>query len=386
MMDEAADMAKASDRCDVLILGGHPAAYLAAALLRVKPALHVIHAGLDGEDHSERLVLVNPEFFTLHKLLGPLAKKLTLSAMYGLKFLADKPGLASEYRSRTVVGYVGQYGEIRAAMKELATESGARVLEAGDEVELGTPHQHGVDIQWNSGSCCAKMLMVAGGLDATRQRTLGLAQLWGQEILHRITLADVPASCAADGGKHPVIPMSLDLKGSQAWAWTFINGNRVQLMVSQPMASVSAHRPGDLIRWWGDVLQQHGVLTQSVDWNSANVLSMDLPLGGALENEGVADRTILVGPAGGFYSACSEDIYPNCWSAVHACNVLRKALKETHLQDALAAYRSSWRTTLGDYLRGPQQNLRFLLPLVYRNQVMTNRLGESILLGKSVVR
>ena len=42
--------------------------------------------------------------------------------------------------------------------------------------------------------------------------------------------------------------------------------------------------------------------------------------------------------------------------------------------------------TLGDYLRGPQQNLRFLLPLVYRNAIMTARLADAILLGKSVVR
>ena len=67
-------------------------------------------------------------------------------------------------------------------------------------------------------------------------------------------------------------------------------------------------------------------------------------------------------------------------------DVLRKALKERHLQDSINAFRHVWRTTLGDYLRGPQQNLRFLLPLVYRNQVMTARLTESILQGKSVVR
>ena len=65
---------------------------------------------------------------------------------------------------------------------------------------------------------------------------------------------------------------------------------------------------------------------------------------------------------------------------------MKKALKEPHLQDALQPYRHHWRTTLGDYLRGPQQNFRFLLPLVYRNQVMTTRLTEAILLGKSVVR
>ena len=97
-------------------------------------------------------------------------------------------------------------------------------------------------------------------------------------------------------------------------------------------------------------------------------------------------RTLLFGPAGGFYTACLEDVYPNCWSATFAVDAVRKALKEPHLQDALQPYRQKWGTTLGEYLRGPQQNLRFLLPLVYRNPVMTARMGESILQGKSVVR
>jgi len=56
------------------------------------------------------------------------------------------------------------------------------------------------------------------------------------------------------------------------------------------------------------------------------------------------------------------------------------------VQDSIQVYRQKWGTTLGDYLRGPQQNLRFLLPLVYRNPVMTSRLAEAILSGKSVVR
>jgi hypothetical protein len=69
-----------------------------------------------------------------------------------------------------------------------------------------------------------------------------------------------------------------------------------------------------------------------------------------------------------------------------AVDVIKRALKEKHLQDALNPYRQKWRTTLGDYLRGPHQNLRFLLPLVYRNPTMTARLVEAILLSKSVVR
>src|SRR5205085_5998794 len=134
----------------------------------------------------------------------------------------------------------------------------------------------------------------------------------------------------------------------------------------------------DLLARWAKVLAAHGILKRH-DVPLDGVESIDLPLAGALQHEGVANRTLLIGPAGGFYSACSEDIYPNVWSAVFAADTIKKALKEPHLQDALSPYRQKWRTTLGDYLRGPQQDLRFLLPLIFRNQNMTTRMTESIL-------
>ena len=59
---------------------------------------------------------------------------------------------------------------------------------------------------------------------------------------------------------------------------------------------------------------------------------------------------------------------------------------EPHLQDALQPYRQKWGTTLGEYLRGPQQNLRFLMTLIYRNKQMSARIAEAILAGKSVIR
>jgi flavin-dependent dehydrogenase len=161
----------------------------------------------------------------------------------------------------------------------------------------------------------------------------------------------------------------------------------VQLAVEQPMNSGTKVSGTELLEHWITVLTSHGALKTSgapVDCSAATTL--ELPLAGALSQEGVANRTLLIGPAGGFYTACTEDIYPNCWSAVYAVEVAKKALREPHLQDALQPYRQRWGATLGDYLRGPQQNLRFLLPLVYRNEMMTARLTEAILLGKSVVR
>ena len=100
----------------------------------------------------------------------------------------------------------------------------------------------------------------------------------------------------------------------------------------------------------------------------------------------MARRTLLIGPAGGFYSASGEDVYPAAWSAKFAADAAAKALKAPQVQDALGVYRGKWGATLGEYLRGPQQNLRFLLPLVYKNPTMTDRLANSILLGESLVR
>ena len=136
------------------------------------------------------------------------------------------------------------------------------------------------------------------------------------------------------------------------------------MTVEQPLAGAGSGVVQ--MNGWVAVLQRHGLLGPKFTVDPAAVWTVDLPLAGALAHEGVANRTLLVGPAGGFYSACGEDVYPGCWSALFAADVLRKALRHEHLQDALADYRQVWRTTLGDYLRGPQQNLRLLLPLVYR--------------------
>jgi flavin-dependent dehydrogenase len=180
--------------------------------------------------------------------------------------------------------------------------------------------------------------------------------------------------------------MSLDLCGKLSWAWVLPGEKHIMFAVEQTLASLMEHSPPLLLRHWINVLRKHGVLRHPVELADDQIESIDIPFEGARAQEGLANRTLLVGPAGGFYSGCGEDVYPNCWSAIFAADVLKKSLKEPHLQDALQAYRYRWRTTLGDYLRGPQRNLRFLLPLVYRNQVMTDRLAEAILSGKSVVR
>jgi flavin-dependent dehydrogenase len=284
------------------------------------------------------------------------------------------------------VASAASYQAVRAAFIKLAKDQDVQLLNPR-RLEILQLDESGVDVALGKTMLRATMLIVGGTLPQSQQKLLGLPESWGPDVLHRYSFFCLKtAKWAVDPGSRPVAAMSLDLAGKLSWAWFLPHGPQVQLAVEQPLETASNGSGEALLRHWGEVLGKHGVLKGAGALPAANAATLDLPFAGALAHEGVANRTLLIGPAGGFFSACGEDLYPNCWSAVYAADAAKKALKERYLQDALQPYRQKWRTTLGNYLRGPQQNLRFLLPLVYRNPVMTTRLAESILLGKSVVR
>ena len=370
---------------DVLVLGEHPAAYLTAALLKQKSKLNVLHATIPDERVSDRLVLINPAMFDLHPLLHPMRRKLDASAVYGLQFLSDNPETRSEHRGKATISLVANYKDVRTAFQKMAAGEGVESVNP-KVVQVHSVDELGLEITLGKARVHPKALVLAGRLPEAQEKLLGLPDSWGQDVVHRYTFVNFKGSKQTELGSKPLLPMSLDLGGQLTWAWLLPHGPCIQLAVEQPVETLGKMSPASLLEHWEKVLKRHGVLKAEAQVPINRAESLDLPFAGALAHEGLANRTLLVGPAGGVYSACGEDIYPNVWSALFAADALKKALKEPHLQDALAPYRQNWRTTLGDYLRGPQQNLRFLLPLVYRNQVMTTRLSEAILLGKGMLR
>ncbi len=354
-------------------------------LLREDPKLSVLHAPIPGEETPDRLVFINPDFFDLHKALAPLKKKLDLQPVYGVRFLANESSVSSEYVGKSIVGYVGAFKQVQDAMLQLAKKEKVMMAEA-DAIHIDRLDESGAHVRVGEKAIHPKLILLGGNLPEPQLKMLGAAETWEQGVLHRYTYLMLNGEKWVEESAKPMMPMSLDLKGQLCWGWLLRGPHSVQVCVEQPLEAVGRMSPEQLLDHWIDVLVRHGELKTPKQPDVSQAVSIDLPLSGALNQEGVANRTLLVGPAGGFYTACAEDIYPNCWSAIFAADVAKKALKEQHLQDYIQIYRQKWGTTLGDYLRGPQQNLRFLLPLVYRNPVMTTRLAEAILSGKSVVR
>lgn len=378
-------MAKSRPQPDVVVLGSHPCCHLASLLLR-EAGVAVAQASIPDEHPPDRLVLINPKFFELHKLLESMRHTMNLSPIYGLRFLSNDRESASEYLDKSIAGYIGSYGQIckaiaQSAQKEKLESIGTRTL------EIRGADENGVSLEINGTAMHPKLLIVGGELSPPQCKMLGLPESWEAGVVHRYTFLRIKGSKTIALSDKPTMPISLDLSGQLFWGWLLAGAGEMQIAVAQPIETIQEHPPTTILDKWLQLLAEHRVLTAAIKPAALDAAeSIDLPLAGALARDGVANRTVLIGPAGGFYTACAEDIYSNCWSALFAVEAVKKSINQRHVQDAIGIYRAKWGATLGDYLRGPQQNLRFLLPLVYRNPVMTTRMGEAILSGVSVVR
>jgi len=110
------------------------------------------------------------------------------------------------------------------------------------------------------------------------------------------------------------------------------------------------------------------------------------PASAALDMDShVAKHTLLVGDAGGFITAASnEGIYPAMWSAKLAAQAIDAALQSDFSQDELMTFDSLWRTQMADHLRSPHTDIRFLLPLIFHNQPMADRMGAAFFFGENL--
>src|SRR5437762_2105954 len=123
-------MPKSSPQIDVLVLGQHPCAYLAAELLLVgKPPLNVAHSIIPGDTPPDRLVLINPQLFGLHKPLEKVRKKLELTGVSGAVFLGEDPSTRGEWRTKSPspAVLVGCYSDVRKALAAFAKEAGVKL-------------------------------------------------------------------------------------------------------------------------------------------------------------------------------------------------------------------------------------------------------------------
>lgn len=133
-------------------------------------------------------------------------------------------------------------------------------------------------------------------------------------------------------------------------------------------------------------LLETGLIASKQPLDPAAVVLRPAPARSALEiDTHVTKRCLLIGDAGGFISETSgSGIYAGAWSARLGAESLITAADSPHPQDQLRQFSTTWRCTMADYLRPPNTDVHFLLPLIFSNQQMADRMAAAFWQGQNI--
>ena len=235
--------------------------------------------------------------------------------------------------------------------------------------------------------------LMADEADPIRSRLLIVAAGQGSPLLARFEhgagassaaswIAQVNAEVSGyKGGPAMGVVLGIDAASSFGWFIRMDDRLSVGVHITQDEATV-ARRLAALCRELADVK----IVEADLSDMAADAGVHGSPCGVALSREShVAKHTLIVGDAGGFVSAASgEGIYPAMWSASIAADVISEALGSANPQDRLREFDSRWRGALADYLRAPNTDMQYLVPLIFTNQPMADRMGAAFFSGENI--
>lgn len=232
----------------------------------------------------------------------------------------------------------------------------------------------------NETSFASKLLILATGHRGELFEQAGYSRATGSGVVWSAHV-DRPIPKAARNGVRVVVVLGLDRRGG------FV-------VFCQSEERISA-----TVNWFGDregavpaftevcrLAFERKVIPVDLRDGIADATIIRNPVAAALDMDThVTKHCILIGDAGGFISAASQEgLYPAIWSAQIAAGVVDEALRSRHSQDVLKTFDTAWRMKMADYLRSPNTDPQFLVPLVFSNQPMADRMAAAFFSGENI--
>ena len=279
------------------------------------------------------------------------------------------------------VGFLADRAAFDNALAEAAVAKGATLLQGAGAVDVRLNEAEVVVSLANEKRVTSRLLLMAAGRASPLIARLGFAQRSAEMPIWSAQVEEPIKARAKSKGLRVAVILGLD--GGGSFGFCCVSPLRASLSVNwfgDPKAAIPA-----LVKLCA-VTAQQGIMPADLSGSAGSATLIRSPAAAALDLDShVAKHTLLIGDAGGFVSAASnEGIFPAMWSAKIAAGVIDKALQSPYSQDELMSFDSVWRMEIADHLRSPHTDIRFLLPLIFSNQPMADRMGAAFFFGENI--
>lgn len=368
------------DTYDVAIIGAGPAGACAAIML-AQQERSVALIERDTYPRKTRLFgWLNVRATDLLTKMGVATKGLLTERIKEVVFHnADfskrvKPNLTES------PGYLVDLGVLDNALVARAVDCGVTLLNGCEAVDVDLAESSATVRLRDGRDVKSRLLLLALGGGSTLAERAGFPRLAREQAAWS---AVVEESLKGASGNVPRVGIVLGLGNAESFGLYCVSKSRISVAVNwnrERGTTVTALE--HLCRSGFD----HDAIPIDLSRKAAQGKAIRSPTSIALDLEShVGKHTLLIGDAGGFVSALSnEGVFPAMWSAQIAAEITRTALDSVHSQDALMKFDSEWRIQMADYLRPPNTDNQFLLPLIFSNQPMADRMAAAFFWGENI--
>lgn len=369
------------ERFDVTILGGGPAGATAAILLGrrghsvavvdkakfPRPATCAGWVSAKVEPFLEELGIASSSILT-HPFKDVTLHSADFAKTARPRF--DKP-----------VGFLVDRETFDNVLVETAVQHGATLIQGSEAVDVRLGEASITITLANQKKVQSRLLLFAAGRGSPLIERVGLPRNTGGTPLWTAQV-EAPLPQGVESSE-PRVGVVLGLDGGGSFGLCCVGGRRVVVNINW---AGERDRVIPMLATVCKVALQHHVISVDLTKQAAATKPVLTPAAAALDMDThVGKHTLLIGDAGGFVSAASnEGIYPAMWSAKLAVKAIESALATELTQDQLMNFDSHWRTQMADHLRSPHTDIRFLLPLIFQNQPMADRMGAAFFFGENL--
>ncbi|MCO6436178.1 MAG: FAD-dependent monooxygenase [Phycisphaerae bacterium] len=366
---------------EVAVIGAGPAGATAAlCLARLNRRVVIV----DAAKYPRKYAMagwINSRVAGLLSELGVNTKTLLTRPFKRVTFHNEDFSKSATPAIRDTAGYLIDRCEFGNLMAKAAQDAGARLV-SGKKVVQVRPQEDAVQIGLEDGEdISGRLLVMAAGRGSPLAQAVGVSRTSSEPPVLTAQI-DAPIKGGKDADESRVgVVLGLERRGSFVMYWTAGSTQTVSM------------------NWYGDpnqaasrfvqvcrVLAERELIPVDVSGQAGKSVFARSPAAAALDMDThVGKHTLMIGDAGGFVCAMSnEGIYPAMWSATIAAEVVNAALDSVHSQDELIRFNTEWRMKMADYLRSPNTDSQFLVPLIFSNQPMADRMAAAFFSGENI--